>query len=72
MTDRLPKTDKKDEDEGLDWARIAGFTLVVAIHAAALLLLLAPPTPPQAEQGDEDVTRVVIIEPPPRGWPPRG
>ena len=33
MTDRLPKTDKKDEDEGLDWARIAGFTLVVAIHA---------------------------------------
>jgi protein TonB len=65
MTDRLPTTDKKDEDEGLDWARIAGFTLVVAIHAAALLLLLAPATPPQAEQQDDDTTRVVIIEPPP-------
>ena len=49
MTERLPKTDKNDEDEGLDWARIAGFTLVVAIHAAALLLLLAPATPPQAQ-----------------------
>ena len=64
MTERLPTTDKK-EDEGLDWARIAGFTLVVAIHAAALLLLLAPATPPQAEQDDETATRVVIIEPPP-------
>ena len=47
MTQRLPTTDKK-EDEGLDWARIAGFTLVVAIHAAALLLLLAPAMPPPA------------------------
>ena len=63
MTDRLPTTDKKDEDEGLDWARITGFTLVVAIHAAALLLMLAPATPPEAEQQDDDATRVVIIEP---------
>ena len=69
MTERLPTTDKK-EDEGLDWARIAGFTLVVAIHAAALLLLLAPATPPQAEQDDEAATRVVIIEPPPPPPPP--
>ena len=69
MTQRLPTTDKK-EDEGLDWARIAGFTLVVAIHAAALLLLLAPATPPQAEQEDDDATRVVIIEPPPPPPPP--
>ena len=69
MTERLPTTDRK-EDEGLDWARIAGFTLVVAIHAGALLLLLAPATPPQAEQEDDAATRVVIIEPPPPPPPP--
>jgi len=55
----------QSDDEGLNWARIAGFTLVVAIHAAAMLLLLAPVNPPSEAIEEEDTIRVVIIEPPP-------
>ena len=45
MTQDLPTPDKND-DEGLNWPRIAGMTFVIAVHAAALMLLLAPVTPP--------------------------
>lgn len=66
MTQRLQTTYRNDEQEdGLNWARIAGFTLVIAFHAAAVLLLLAPVNPPSAASDDTEVTRVVIIEPPP-------
>jgi protein TonB len=70
MTQRLPTTDKNDDRDGLNWPRIAGISIVIAVHAAALLLLLAPVAPPGAEKQDEDVTRVVIIEPPPLPPPP--
>lgn len=33
---------KKDNREGLNWARIAGITVAIAVHVAAMLLLLAP------------------------------
>ena len=64
MTQHATTLDRNnDQDEGLNWARIAGFTMVVAFHAAAVLLLLAPVNPPGAAQEEEQVTRVVIIEP---------
>jgi len=69
MTQDLPTTDKNDDD-GLNWPRIAGMTFVIAVHAAALMLLLAPVTPPGMEKADTDTTRVVIIEPPPPPPPP--
>ena len=63
MTQHLPTTDKNDDRDGdLNWPRIAGISIVIAVHAAALLLLLAPVAPPGAEQQEEDVTRVVIID----------
>ena len=34
-----------DGDEGLNWARIAGITMAITVHAMALLLLLAPMAP---------------------------
>ncbi|MBF6023262.1 energy transducer TonB [Lysobacter niastensis] len=56
---------KKDDDrEGLNWARIAGITMAIAVHAAALLLLLAPMAPPAQDQQEEEVTFVNIIKPP--------
>ena len=73
MTQPLPPSDKHEDRDGalgLNWARIAGISFVIAVHAAALLLLLAPVTPPGAEKTDEDVTRVVFIEPPPPPPPP--
>ena len=70
MTQRLRTTDKNDDDVGLNWPRIAGYSFVVAVHLAALLLLLAPVAPPGQQQQEEDVTRVVIIEPPPPPPPP--
>ena len=51
MTQPLPPSDKhedRDEASGLNWARIAGISFVIAVHAAALLLLLAPVTPAMA------------------------
>src|SRR3546814_4923995 len=63
-----PKHDDRDDDDGLNWPRITGITLAIAVHVAALLLLLAPVAPPGGAEDDDDVTRVVIIEPPP---PPR-
>ncbi len=54
-----------DSDEGLNWSRITGYTLVVAIHVAAILALLAPVSGAQQEAAEEEITRVVIIEPPP-------
>ncbi len=70
MTQRSTTTDRNDEDEGLNWGRIAGFTMVVAFHAAAIMLLLAPVNPPNAAAQEEAATRVVIIEPPPPPPPP--
>ena len=60
MTQRSTTTDRNDEDEGLNWGRIAGFTMVVAFHAAAIMLLLAPVNPPNAAAQEEAATRVVI------------
>ncbi len=71
MTQPLPTPDKNDDrEDGLNWSRITGMTMVIAIHAAALLLLLAPVAPPGGELEEEEVTRVVIIEPPPKPPPP--
>ena len=68
MTQPLPPPSDKHEDRdealGLNWARIAGISFVIAVHAAALLLLLAPVTPPGTDKSEEEVTRVVFIEPP--------
>src|SRR3546814_20289055 len=65
-----PKHDDRDDDDGLNWPRITGITLAIAVHVAALLLLLAPVAPPGGAEDDDDVTRVVIIEPPPPPAPP--
>src|SRR3546814_12173981 len=65
-----PKHDDRDDDDGLNWPRITGITLAIAVHVAALLLLLAPVAPPGGAEDDDDVTRVVIIEPPPPPPPP--
>lgn len=64
MTQRLPNN-ASGQDPGLDWARIAGFTMVITFHVAAVLLLLAPVNPPATDAEQDDVTQVVIIEPPP-------
>lgn len=53
MTLRSTTTNRNDEDEGLNWARIAGFTMVVAFHAAAIMLLLAPVNPPNTAPDEE-------------------
>ncbi|MBX9401022.1 energy transducer TonB [Lysobacter sp. BMK333-48F3] len=66
MTQDLELQVRNDDDrEGLNWARIAGITCAIAVHAAALLLLLAPMTPPAQQQEEEQVTMVNIIKPPP-------
>ncbi len=71
MTQDLELQVRKDDDrEGLNWARIAGITCAIAVHAAALLLLLAPMTPPAQQQDKEEVTMVNIIKPPPPPPPP--
>lgn len=55
-----PKHDDRDGDEGLNWPRITGITLAIAVHVAALLLLLAPVAPPGGADDDEDVTLSLI------------
>src|SRR5690606_16273088 len=72
MTEQLPTHYKHDnrDDEGLNWPRIAGITVAIAVHVAALMLILAPVAPPGGADDEEDVTRVVIIEPPPPPPPP--
>ena len=70
MTQRLPNN-ASGQDPGLDWARIAGFTMVITFHVAAVLLLLAPVNPPATDAEQDDVTQVVIIEPPPPPEPER-
>ena len=59
-----------DGDEGLNWARIAGITMAITVHAMALLLLLAPMAPPAENAEEEEVTVVNLIKPPPP--PPQG
>src|SRR3546814_2913495 len=53
-----PKHDDRDDDDGLNWPRITGITLAIAVHVAALLLLLAPVAPPGGAEADDDATRV--------------
>lgn len=65
MTENLPKSDKNDDREGLNWARIAGLAFAIAVHVAALLVLLAPIAPPPDEADEEEVTLVNFIRPPP-------
>lgn len=70
MTENLPKSDKNDDREGLNWARIAGLAFAIAMHVAALLVLLAPIAPPEPEAEEKDVTLVNFIRPPPPPPPP--
>ena len=70
MTENLPKSDKNDDREGLNWARIAGLAFAIAMHVAALLVLLAPIAPPEPEADEKDVTLVNFIRPPPPPPPP--
>ena len=50
-----------DREPGLSWSRIAGYTLVIAVHLFVVLLLLAPVSTPKEVGKEEEVTRVVII-----------
>lgn len=61
MTEQLPIHHKHDRenDDGLNWPRIAGITLAIAVHVAALLLMLAPVAPPGGAQDEEDRKSVV-------------
>ena len=54
MTQALEIHTHDDEPEGLNWARITGITMALAVHVGALLLLLAPMVPPQAETAEEE------------------
>ncbi|MBA3486113.1 MAG: hypothetical protein H0T88_02790, partial [Lysobacter sp.] len=56
MTQDLENPVRKDPEDGLNWARIAGMTVAMAFHVAALLLLLAPMAPPASDQPDEQTT----------------
>ena len=53
------------EDEGLNWARIAGISAAIAVHVAALMLLMAPVSPPPSADEQADRVDVQFIEPPP-------
>ncbi len=58
------------DDDGLNWARIAGISAAIAVHVAALMLLMAPVSPPQTASEQEDRVDVQFIEPPPPPPPP--
>ena len=60
-----PATKVKDDSEGLNWARIAGITMAIAVHAGALLMMLAPMAAPPADKAEQEVTMVNLIKPPP-------
>ena len=64
MTQNLRTYSSDEQDEGLNWSRVTGYTLVIAIHVAAILALLAPVSSPEQAVQEEDATRVVIIQPP--------
>ena len=65
-----PATKVKDDSEGLNWARIAGITMAIAVHAGALFMMLAPMAAPPAEKAEQEVTMVNQIKPPPPPPPP--
>ncbi|WP_133479816.1 energy transducer TonB [Cognatilysobacter segetis] len=58
------------DNEGLNWARIAGISSAIAVHVAALLLILVPATAPKVVKEEEQVTVVNLIKPPPPPPPP--
>ena len=60
----------QEEEPGLRWERIAGWTVVLALHIGLGMMLMAPVNMSDLDNKGEDIIQVVIIDPPPAPPPP--